>query len=105
MAERNASGSTHERLHSPLLFFSDCANIEVMGRTTKIVDFWVCEACAHEWPVKTGAQAPSQCPKCWHRNWNGGPVLKARLARPMKPMTVRVWSIKEIQNRRGNGTI
>lgn len=40
-----------------------------MAKVKKIVWYWKCERCQHEWPPK-GESEPTWCPKCKSPYWN-----------------------------------
>jgi hypothetical protein len=44
-------------------------NISCVARVQKVVWYWVCERCGHEWPPK-GESEPKNCPKCKSPYWN-----------------------------------
>lgn len=44
-------------------------SIPHMGKVKKVVWYWLCERCGHEWPPK-GEGEPKFCPKCKSPYWN-----------------------------------
>ena len=40
-----------------------------MGQVKKVILYWLCERCGHEWPPK-GEGEPKFCPKCKSPYWN-----------------------------------
>jgi hypothetical protein len=55
-----------------------------MAELLKAVRYFLCNRCGFEWQAR-GATPPAQCRRCHARDWNS-PVLKVRVAKPLRPL-------------------